>query len=448
MIRFRDTNRDQPFLLPPDIKQWLPPDDLAHFVIEACDRVDLSTFTVNRRGTGSEQYDPRMMTALLVYAYCNGVFSSRRVERATYRDIGFRYITGNTHPDHDTICRFRRNNEAAFAEAFHRILLLARELKLLNVGTVSVDGTKIDANASRYRSLRYDRAAELRERLKEDIADLIAQAEAADDAGDDPQALPEEIARREALKARLDEACERLEREARTRAEAGRPEYERKLRARQANGGKGRPPKPPDEMPRPEAQTNLTDPDSGLMRKNSRSEFRQAYNAQAVVDAEGSQMIVATGIGETANDKNELGRMARKVPEDVGEVETVLADAGYADGEDVAEVEKDGMNVLVAVGAGDARREYDFRPEREERPPPKEEAAWRTAMRKKLSLSENRAKYRLRKQTVEPVFGIIKEAMGFRRFRLRGLDKVRTEWTLVSLAYNVRRLHTMTLATP
>ena len=217
MSNFVDCDRDQAFLLPPDLRDWIPSDDLAHIVIEAVERVDLDAFKVNHRGTGSAQYHPRMMLALLIYCYANGIFSSRRIERATHRDIGVRFVAANLHPDHDTIARFRRENFAAVSESFLQVLLLARELQLLRVGLVSVDGSKFKANASKHRSVTYERATALIAQLEGEIAALLRRAEAADAAGEeDPQALPKEIARREALRDKLDAARRRLE------AQAGR----------------------------------------------------------------------------------------------------------------------------------------------------------------------------------------------------------------------------------
>ena len=240
-------------LLPPDLKAWLPEDDLAHFVVAAVERVPLGEFQVAARAGGKPQYHPRLMLALLIYSYANGIFSSRRIERATYRDIAVRFVAANLHPDHDTIAVFRRANKAAFEAAFLQVLLLARESGLLRLGTVSIDGTKIDANASKIRSVRYDRAQDLRARLAADIAALTAQAETADAEDHDPQALPAEIARREALKAKLDAACERLEAEARAEAATARPAYEAKKAAYDAKKGRhGRPPKPPDDDGAPE----------------------------------------------------------------------------------------------------------------------------------------------------------------------------------------------------
>ena len=279
MARFVTTDQKQPFLMPPDLRDWLPEDDIAHFILEAVERVDMSKFHVNARGSGSAQYHPRMMLALLVYCYVNGVFSSRRIERATYRDIGCRFVTVNLHPDHDTIAKFRRENLEAFGECFLKILLLAKELNLLRVGTVSVDGTQIKANASKNQSVRYDRAQELRKKLEDDIEELIERAEKTDQAEEeDPQSLPKELLRRETLKAKLEEACEKLEREAKKRAERERKEYEKKVEARNNRKGraKGKLIKPPDDTVKEEAQINLTDSDSRLMRKNKRSGYEQS----------------------------------------------------------------------------------------------------------------------------------------------------------------------------
>ena len=215
MNKFVFSDRTQPYLLLPDLREWLPEDDLAHFVVATVERVPLSHFRVNGRGTGSAQYHPQMMLALLIYCYANGIFSSRRIERATYRDIGVRYVTANTHPDHDTICTFRRENLSAVHESFVQVLLLAKELKLLTVGRVSVDGTKLKANASRRRSIRYDRAVALREQLRGEVKDLLAKAEQADVKSEaDPQQLPEGLARRQRLESQLDAVCERLARQA------------------------------------------------------------------------------------------------------------------------------------------------------------------------------------------------------------------------------------------
>lgn len=446
MRKFIEADQSQALLLPPDLREWIPSDDLAHFVLEAVERVDISRFRVNERGTGSAQYHPRMMLALLIYSYANGVFASRRIERATYRDIGFRFLTADLHPDHDTIAKFRRENLEAFSECFLQLLLLAKELKLLQVGTVSIDGTKIDANASKHRGLRYDRAQALVEQLEADIADLLRQAEAADaEDSVDHQSLPKALSRRETLKAQLEDACRRLEDQAKQRAERERARYEEKVEARNRRKGrrKGRKIKPPKASPEESDQTNLTDPDSRLMRKNKRSEYRQSYNAQAVVDADGSQLVLGHRVSQCCSDRNELSANLATLDPQLGQPGCALADSGYANGEEVADVQGTGIEVLVATGRTDTKREYDFRPPREPRPPPERPDPWIVTMQEKLQTDSGRALYRLRQQTVEPVFGIVKHVLGFRQFLLRGLGKVETEWCLLMLAYNCKRLQRM-----
>lgn len=248
------------------------------------ERVPLRAFEAPGRTGGKPQYHPWLMLALLIYCYADAIFSSRRIERATYRDIAVRFVAANLHPDHDTVATFRQSNKAAIEAAFLQVLLLARETGLPRLGTVSIDGTKIDANASKRRSVRYDRAKQLRAKLAADIAALLAHAEAADTETHDPQSLPGDLARREALRAKLDAACTRMQADARAEADAARPAYEAKQAACDSKTGRrGRPPKPPDDEPPSVRRSNLTDPDSALMRRSDAHEFRQACNAQAVV---------------------------------------------------------------------------------------------------------------------------------------------------------------------
>lgn len=447
MANFVPYDRRQRLLLPIDLAEWLPEDDLAHFIVEAAEHVDIGAFKINWAGTGKRQYHPRMMLALLVYAYANGIFSSRRIERATWRDVGMRFIAADTHPDHDTIASFRRENREAFAAAFQTVLLLARESGLWSLGTVSIDGSKIDADAARVRSVRYDRAKALVDELDADIAELIATAEAADVAdadasAADPQRLPGEIARRQALRDTLAEAAARLEAEAAARAAEEQAAYEEKLAAWEERNGRGRGPKPPDPTPQPDEQVNLTDPDSRLMRKSKRHEYRQAYNAQAVVDADGSQLVLAAHVSRSPSDAPTFRSTIDEVCERLGAPATVLGDAGFASGEAVAAIEDRGIEVLVAVSRSKAQRRDDFRPPPgpDARPPPAPKAEWRRIMQAKMETEEAKAKYARRKFTIEPVFGIIKNVLGFTRFRLRGLENVKTEWLLVALAYNCKRL--------
>lgn len=447
--RFRQINRDTPFLLPVDMRDWVPENDLAHFVLEAVKTVPLSSFRVNERGTGSAQYPPHMRLALLIYCYANGIFGSRRIERATHRDLGVRFVTGNTHPDHDSICRFRRENSEAVSTAFLEVLKLAHELKLLKVGTISVDGTHIKANASKYHAVTYGRACELEKQLELEIAELMEKAEAADNSPvDDGQSIPEEPARREALREKVAEARRKLEERAAARAEAEQAEYEEKLAEREKRPGnrKGPEPKPPKPEPEPDEQINMTDEDSRIMRKSRKSEYQQAYNGQATVDADGSRLILSSHVTDCASDSGELLPGVEGVPGKLSSPSAVLADSGYVNADVFDALENNGIDPYVppSRAAAGQRRKHDFRPAKDTPEKPIVDPRL-LKMRDKLDTDAGRAIYAKRKQTVEPVFGIIKEAMGFRQFLLRGMKKVSLEWDLVCLACNVKRLHVLAL---
>lgn len=423
-------------LLPVDLRDWVPEDDLVHFVISAVEKLSLPSMKVNERGSGSRQYPPRVMLELLIYCYANGVFSSRQIERMTYRDLAVRYLTADTHPDHDTICSFRRNNAEVIGQAFVQLLELAREMGMVKVGTVSVDGTHIKANASKHKSVRYDRAGELERKLRKDVDRLLAQAEASDkDGGSDDQALPQEIARRERLMEKLAEAQRRLEKRAEEEAEEKAQSSDQDRGGPDSSGG-GRRAK---ARVRADRQINLTDADSRLMRKSKRDSWQQAYNAQAVVDADGSHLILGADVITTPSDANQLRPAIESVAESVGAVERVLADGGYVNAEDF-DILKDHVDLYVAMAAGEQNvRSYDFRPPKK-RVRKKITDPRLLAMRAKLATKEGRRIYSKRASTVEPVFGTIKAAMNFRQFLLRGIEKVRIEWNLISLAYNIKRM--------
>ena len=418
-------------------------DDLVHFVIQAVERLPLSTFAVNHKGCGDEQYPPHMMLARLIYCYAHGVFSSRRIERATYRDIAVRYLTANTHPDHDTLCAFRRNNLAAIAAAFVDVLELAQELKLLKLGTVSLDGTHIRASASKDKNVTYERAQQLRQ----DVDELLLQAERADQKDDDPQKLPQEIARREKLLAKMDAACTRLEQRAQERAAAERTDYERKVAAREPREGsaKGPAPKPPQDTPEPDEQINLTDPDARLMRKSKRESYTQSYNAQAVVDVGASRLIVGQRVRECASDAGQMEADLQSIPPTLSAPGQALADCGYVDREVFERLreERPGLDLYVSVHREDAHaeRRYDYRPLDKIKKPKTITDPVLLAMAAKLQTPEGKTIYRQRACTVEPVFGVIKAVLGFRQFLLRGMRKVSGEWNLVCLTYNLKRLH-------
>lgn len=423
-------------LLPVDLREWIPQDDLVHFVINAVETMSLPGLCVNPRGSGSKQYPPRMMLALVIYCYANGLFASRRIERATYRDLAVRYLTGDTHPDHDTICAFRRENGEAVKQAFLEVLRLAQKMGLLKVGTVSVDGTHIKANASKHKGVRYDRAGELEKLLRKDIEELLARAEKSDtEASADDQKLPQEIARREALLEKMLWARQELEKRAKSE-DVGQEEDGKDPGSKTGGASPGR--------PKDSQQINLTDPESALMRKSRRDSYEQAYNAQAVVDAEGSQLILATDVTRTPSDANQLEPALEKVTEAVGPVQRLLADGGYVNAEAIERVQQK-VDLYVAITSEDNNyRRYDYRPPKK-KPAKKVVDPRLIAMREKVTSEEGKRIYGRRAASVEPVFGIIKSAMGLRQFLLRGVAKVRIEWDLACLGYNMRRLWSLSV---
>ena len=441
-------------LLPPDMRDWVDDEDMVHFVIEAVERLPLECFKVNQRGSGSKQHSPHMMLALLIYCYSNRIFSSRKIERATYRDVAVRYLTADTHPDHDTICKFRRENKVAITTAFVEVLQLAKELGLLKVGKVSTDGTHLKANASINQNITYKRAKELKLKLEQDVAELMIEAEKADNSSEEGQALPKEIARRQKLSQKMDEAISSLKKQAQKEHQAAQQSYEAKVKERaekeKSTGKKirGKKPKPPESAEKIAEESkrshNFTDPDSQVMRKSKSAAYTQSYNAQATVDADGSQLIVGHHLGECSNDKRELIKAYQSIPPEVGKPTHQLADAGYANTDHIEELEATtDVDLYISVHREDAHdeRQYDYRPaEKLKKPKPKVIHPTLQKMKTKLETEEGRAIYKLRSQTVETTFGIIKEAMGFRNLLLRGAEKIALEWELVCTSYNFKRL--------
>lgn len=447
--RFVNIDRQTPMLLPVDLREWVAEDDLAHFILEAVGLVDLGQFRINRRGGGSEQFPPQMMLAVLIYCYSHGIFSSRRIEAATHQHLSVRYLAGNTHPDHDTICKFRRENLTAIAACFLRVLELAKELGLLQVGSVAIDGTRLAAQASKHRNVGYARAGELITQLESDIAELLQKAEAADTVPQEKEKLPAELTRRQTLLEKLTAAQQAIEERAQERAQSQIPAYEAKVRAQATRRRGGRVAQPPSSTPKPDEQINLTDPQSQLMRKSRNEAFQQSYNAQAAVCADGSQLILGARVSQNASDKGQLEPTLAAIAEAVGTPTRVLADNGYLNVEALDRVMERGVEVYCACAAGAAlgARRYDFRPKerRSESPRPVTDPRLK-AMQEKLASEEGRAIYRRRQASVEPTFGIIKRVLGFRQFLLRGLAKVSGEWQLVALAYNCKRLCQLRLA--
>lgn len=405
--RFVNVDRETPMLFPVDMRDWIPGDHPVHFITEAVEELGLQSFKVNGRGTGNEQYNPMMMLSLLIYCYSTGRFHSRKIEYATYTDVAVRYICGGSlHPDHDTICKFRRENVELFKECFVKVLAMANRLGVLKRGgCVSLDGTKIRANASKSQTIRYGEAGKIIEQLSLEVEGLMKKAEEADSSGEDGEMnIPEEISRREERVGKLKEARRIIEEQFEEKRLADREEYEKKLeqmRKKKDDGEDGRSLRPntPKKKYIDEFKYNFTDPESRMMRRSNGDGYEQLYSAQPVVDGE-----------------------VRKISE-------VLVDGGYFNDELIEEVE-DGGDIKVYAPVGKT-----FEPEKAKRRSP-----LREEMFKRLQTKEGMEKQRKRRQISEPVFGIITEVMGFRSFVMRGLAKVNLEWDLITLAYNFKRL--------
>jgi transposase len=446
MSNFRTIDRETKYLLPPSVDEWLPEKHLARFIGEVIDGLDLSRMIGAYRGSGSASYPPGMLLGILVYGYATGVFSSRKLERATYDSVAFRFLAANDHPDHDTIATFRRRFLGEIEKLFVEVLKLAREMGVLQMGTIGLDGTKIHANASRHSALSYEHAGKIEAQLKAEVAELMAKAEAAD-AADLPDGLsiPDELARREERLRKIKAARATIEARAQERHAREMAEHDAKMAAREAKIGAtgkkpgGKPPAPPVEGAQPTDQVNLTDEESRIMPVAGGG-FEQCYNAQAAV-ATGSLLVVATDVVQAPNDKQQVEPMLEKIealPDELGEVENLLADSGYFSAANVDACQEAGVEPVIAMGRQPHHPPLSERfaapPEAPKEPTPVE------AMAHKLKTPAGRALYALRKQTPEPVFGIIKSVLGFRQFSLRGLDKVRGEWSLVTMAWNLKRM--------
>jgi transposase len=450
---FKPYDLDQPFLLPPDIRDWLPQNHLARFVDEAIGELDLSPILRpyrNARG-GRPAYDPRMMVRLLIYAYCMGMTSSRRIETATWEDVPTRVLAGNLHPDHDTIADFRKRHLRALADLFEQVLKLCQKAGLVKVGHVALDGTKVRANASKAKSSTYERICKDESELTSEVKRLLDEAARTDDAEDREfgkgkrgDELPDELSRVQSRRAKLREAKKQLEIEARDRAEKEAAEQERKRteqEARVAAGGRqGRPvvvPDPTKALPEPTAQYNFTDPDSEIMKEGATRAFTQSYNAQLVVDTH-AQIIVARTVVNQASDRPGVVALLQQVEQLTGlKPAQASADAGCFSEDNVTSPELKGTELYIPPEALEKR--YWAKPRA---------AGARTAqgpgavaMRAKLATPEGKKTYGLRKETVEPVFGQIKHIRGFRMFSLRGLVNVNAEWDLVCLTHNLLKLY-------
>lgn len=444
---------DQRLLLPPDLRAWLPEGHLALVVLDVVSELDLCAITriYDAKDTrGRAGYHPVMMVALLVYAYCVGKPSSRRIERATYEDVAFRVLAADQHPDHDSIADFRKRHLEALAGLFLQVLRLCQKAGLVKLGHIAIDGTKVKANASKHKAMSYERMAEAEKKLEQQVAELLAEAQRID-AEQDAQhgkgkrgdELPAELKRREDRLRKIREAKAALEREAKDKAEAKAAEAQQKLqereRAEAQTGQKaaGSPPNLPDPeqaLPEPKAQRNFTDPESRIMPDGAnKGSFVQGYNAQIAVDAE-AQIIVASRVTQAPNDKKQLIPMAEAVRQNVGQLAaTTSADAGYFSAQNISDPALAQTNLLVPPD----RHKHGAEPSA---PAPGPDASAAQQMRHKLSSADARTLYKQRKAIVEPVFGQIKEARGLRRFLLRGLRAVQAELDFIALTHNLLKL--------
>lgn len=449
MAQFRMIDRQTPYLLPPCIDDWVSQDHLARFIVEALDQLDLSGLT-KRYGTGGvAPYHPVVLLGVLIYGYATGTFSSRKLERATYESVVFRFVAANQHPDHDTLAHFRTRFLDEIEQLFVQVLKIAVEMKLTRLGKVSLDGTKIHANASRHSALSYGHIEKLEAQLKAEVQELLELAKKTDhaEATTVPEGvnLPEELKRREVRLAAMAEAKKKIEARAKERFDRENAEYQAKLAARlekETKTGKkacGKAPTAPQEGPRDSDQINLTDEQSRIMPVSGGG-FEQAYNAQAAVDVD-SMLIVAPGLTQAPNDKQQITPMLETLATQAvtqGQITHLIADTGFCSEENMAACEQANITPLLAVARENHHPGWR---ERHAEPEPLGDTPTPTeVMAHRLKTGEGRKLYALRKQTVEPVFGIIKSVMGFRQFSMRGLAKARGEWTLVCLAWNLKRM--------
>ena len=443
--RFIEIDRSQPITLPGNLEGWLDGNDLAHFIVEVVEALDTRAIEEAYHGGGSAPYPPKMLLALLFYCYAKGIFSSRKIERATYELIPVLYLTGGTHPDHDSINTFRKRFLRQLEPLFVQILQIAHGLGILKLGDVSIDGTKIEANASKHKAMSWAYAEKLEETLRAEVQTLLQRAETEGGPGSKDIDLPAELKRREDRLQQIAEVKAEIERRAQARYAQEQADYAANQAERaakeQARGRKlgGKQPQEPTPGPRPKDQVNFTDEDSRIMPVSGGG-FEQAYNAQATVDM-ATLLIVGAHVTQQANDKQEVEpalQEVAKLPDDLGQVERAALDNGYYSQDNIETLVDQGIEPFIAVGR---QSHYEAL---EERLAPVPEAPQNPdavgAMKHRLKTTEGKAFYAKRKTTVEPVFGIIKEVMGFRRFLLRGLDAVRGEWRLVCLAFNLKRL--------
>jgi len=440
----------KPIKIEKSFEGWLTEDSLARFIVEIVNQLDILKIEAQYNKSGSLGYPPRMMIALIFYSYASGIFSSRKIERATYELIPAIFITQGLHPDHSSISHFRKRFLKKLEDIFVQILLIASEMGILKLGSVSLDGTKIKANASKHKALSYEYTCKLEDKLQQEISFLMAKAKESDNSENSDINIPEELQRREDRLKNIITAKETIEQRRKVRYEQEKRDYDAKLQKRdlkeKARGRKlgGKRPVAPDEKPKPSDQVNLTDEESRIMPVSGGG-FQQAYNAQAAVDMD-TMLILENHVSQSSNDKQELEPILNKIaqlPNQLGVVGKVAADNGYKSESNINFAAEVDVELYVPAGRQKHNNKLDELlsqdPVEPINPTPSE------AVSHRMLTKTGKAFYALRKTTIEPAFGIIKEVMGFRRFSLRGLDLVKGEWTLVSIAYNLKKLCTLNL---
>lgn len=454
--RFRRCTLDQPLLMPPSLQDWLPEEHLARFVADVTEQLDLSpiyaTYT-RKDGRGQKGYHPLLLTRLLLYGYCLGVTSSRKIEGKTYEEVAFRFLAADQHPDHDTIASFRQQHLEALAGLFTQALQLCQKAGLVKLGHVAIDGTKLKANASKHKAMSYERMGSAEEKLQQQVEDLLRQAEATDAAedaqygkGNRGDELPVELQRRESRLQKIREAKAALEAEAKQKAEEEQAAVEAKLaerRQKEAETGRktgGREPQAPDPeqaQPAAKAQRNFTDRDSRIMPDGAnKGSYLQGYNAQVAVDGE-AQVIVAAEVVQATNDKQQLTPMVEQTEANVGQKPVaVSADSGYWSEANVTAESVNGIDLYVATGRTKDEEQTESASES-----PSKNVSVKEKMASKLRTGEGQAVYKMRKAIVEPVFGQMKQVRGIRQFSMRGLAKVQAEWRLICLTHNLLKLY-------
>ena len=444
--KFKTADYEKTLNLQISLRDVLPPDHLARFIVDMIAQLDLSIIYNQYSDQGAPPYAPEVLLGLLIYGYATGIFSSRKLEKATYEVVPFRFIAGDMHPDHDTIANFRKQFLAELKELFIQVLLIAQEMGHLQLGNVSLDGSKIHADASKSKAVSYKRLLAIEAHLQAEVNELFALAEAADGKQlPDEMNISDEIERREQQLEQLTEAKKVLEARAQARYEAEKAEYDVKMQARKEKAAKkrrkppGRPPKPPTPGPRDKDQYNFTDPESRIMKNANNSGFDQHYNVQVVVEHD-SRLVVGNWLCNHTNDKQAALPTIATVPPELGQPKKANLDTGYFSANNIAGLEERGIDPYIATGRSPHHQGWRAFFLHNPAPLP-DDASVKEQMAYKLRTEIGKALYRLRKSTVEPVIGIIKEVLGFRQFSLRGLFAAGGEWLLICLAYNLKRLH-------